>query len=183
MSTTRTISGFILAGGRSTRIGHDKALLDWHGVTLLDHMKQLLSGVCDTVRIIGPNGLPDDVPGLGPIGGIATALNHTATRFNLITAVDLPCLTIDFLIHFRERCIRSSSPLTVCKVESGFPLCLGMRAELTEPVETYIHSGKRSMIGLIERTDHEVVTGVDWRLFANINTLADYERELNRYKS
>src|SRR5690348_14599122 len=127
MSTPAAMSGFVLAGGRSRRMGRDKALLEWRGGTLLQHMTGLLATVCNPVLVVGRDELPDLVPGLGPVGGIVTALKHTVTRFNLVVAVDLPFLTSDFLIHFKERCIHSTTPLIVCRISSGFPLCLGVR--------------------------------------------------------
>ena len=51
--TTTPISGFILAGGQSTRMGRDKALLDWHGTPLLNHMIGLLEQATDDVKVVG----------------------------------------------------------------------------------------------------------------------------------
>src|SRR5881394_2170013 len=104
MSTPSPASGFILAGGQSVRLGRDKANLDWHGRPLLNHMVELLATVCDPVRIVGRGDLPDAIPGLGPIGGIFTALMSTATDLNLIVAVDLPLLTSHFLNDLKEWC-------------------------------------------------------------------------------
>src|SRR4030095_15536507 len=80
----QALSGFILAGGKSARMGRDKALLDWHGRTLLDHMTELISNVTDEVHVIGRARFPDRLPGLGPLSGIATALETSATDANLV---------------------------------------------------------------------------------------------------
>ena len=181
MSTPPTTTGFILAGGQSRRMGRDKALLEWHGRTLLEHMRHLLSAACESVVVVGRSELPDCIAELGPIGGVLTALRHTASTFNIITAVDLPFLTKEFLIHFKERCMRSTSPLTVCKIETGFPLCLGARKEIAPALESYVRASDRSVFGFIQQTQHEVVSDVDARLFENINSPADYQRALTRY--
>src|SRR5215470_3369376 len=97
------LTGFVLAGGKSTRMGRDKALLDWHGQTLLNHMVELLRTAADPVLVVGRNPLPDRLPGLGPLSGIATALEFSSTDANLIIAVDLPHLTKDFLKYLRSR--------------------------------------------------------------------------------
>src|SRR5713226_697505 len=94
---TSPITGCVLAGGKSTRMGQDKALLDWHGQTLLNHMVDLLRNVADPVHVAGRDELPDQLPGLGPLSGIATALEASSTDANLIVAVDLPHLTRNFL--------------------------------------------------------------------------------------
>ena len=59
------ITGFVLAGRQSRRMGRDKAMLDWRGQRLLDHMTQLLSTVADPVQIIGRGALPDRIPNCG----------------------------------------------------------------------------------------------------------------------
>ena len=86
--TTAHLNGFILAGGQSTRMGRDKALLDWHGTPLLTYMVNLLRDATDQVQVVGRDHLPDHLPGRGPLSGIATALAASSTETNLILAVD-----------------------------------------------------------------------------------------------
>ena len=93
MAMTVPVNGFILAGGQSTRMGRDKALLDWHGIPLLNHMVNLLQQATDAVRVVGRDRFPDRLPSRGPLSGIATALTISSTEINLIVAVDLPLLT------------------------------------------------------------------------------------------
>jgi molybdopterin-guanine dinucleotide biosynthesis protein A len=185
MSTPSPASGFILAGGHSLRLGRDKALLEWRGSTLLDHQISVLSSVCSTVRVVGRETLPDDPPGMGPIGGISTALSVSNTDLNLIIAVDLPLLTSSFLKYFKQRCDRSEHALTLCRIDSRFPLCLGMRRNLLETLARYIETGNRSVHGFLETEPSERITtsdllkaGFTLQLFANINTEADYRAAL-----
>ena len=102
------ISGFVLAGGRSSRLGRDKALLPWppnataegNSQTLLQHSIARLQRVCATVSICANRDdlpfagtiLPDALPGSGPLGGIVAALETSTTDWNLVLAVDLPFL-------------------------------------------------------------------------------------------
>lgn len=102
------ISGFVLAGGRSRRLGQDKVLLPWNGEgnnrqTLLDHAIARLGRVCGTVSICTDRTdlrcietvISDALPGSGPLGGIVAALEQTATEWNLFLAVDLPFLPVE----------------------------------------------------------------------------------------
>jgi molybdopterin-guanine dinucleotide biosynthesis protein A len=103
------ISGFVLAGGRSLRLGQDKALLPWpsegNGQTMLQHAIARLQSVCATVSICADRDdlpgaeivIPDAMPGSGPLGGIVAALEHATTDWNFILAVDLPLLPIEVL--------------------------------------------------------------------------------------
>src|SRR5262245_55563241 len=120
------LSGFVLAGGKSNRMGRDKAILDWHGRTLLEHMVELLRTVANPVQVVGRNSLPDKLPGLGPLSGIATGLEISATDANLFVVVDLPFLTKEFLQHLRSCMEHSHYPLLACKIGSAFPICLGV---------------------------------------------------------
>jgi molybdopterin-guanine dinucleotide biosynthesis protein A len=97
------LSGFVLAGGKSRRMGQDKAMLHFRNHSLLDHMVQLLSTVANPVRVVGRGILPDQIPDCGPLGGILTALDASESAMNLIVAVDLPLLSPEFLQWF---CIR-----------------------------------------------------------------------------
>jgi molybdopterin-guanine dinucleotide biosynthesis protein A len=99
MMGTGAITGFVLAGGASSRMGRDKALLPVGGRPMLLHMAAILSPYVREVVVISNNDLhhghglrviADIMPGCGPVGGIATALAHTLTDLNLIISCDMP---------------------------------------------------------------------------------------------
>jgi molybdopterin-guanine dinucleotide biosynthesis protein A len=75
------ILGAVLAGGRSTRFGSDKALAEYRGRTLIAHAVDALSGWCEHVVVVGRETAPaptlPDWPraGMGPLGGLAAALH------------------------------------------------------------------------------------------------------------
>jgi molybdenum cofactor guanylyltransferase len=109
--------GVVLAGGQSTRMGRDKALLEWHGRPLLERQLEALrsSGV-DELRVSGErpgyHGIVDTQPGLGPLGGlagIADVLSEDADL--LVIPVDMPLLGAALLRRLRlehplARCVR-----------------------------------------------------------------------------
>ena len=175
------VSGFVLAGGKSTRMGRDKALLDWHGRTLLDHMISLLSEAAHPVQVVGRAPLPDQLPGLGPLSGIATGLEASSTDANLFIAVDLPHLTADFLKYLRRRLENSSYPLLACKIGTDYPLCLGVWRPMLPEIKRCLSAGFLSVRGLIESNATEVISeddlrlsGIETTIFRNINTPNDY---------
>ena len=75
-----TVLGAVLIGGRSSRFGSDKAAAEWNGRALADHAAALIGQHVAAVVMIGGDGdVPDlPAPGLGPLGGIAGALDHAA---------------------------------------------------------------------------------------------------------
>ena len=171
------VSGFVLAGGKSTRMGRDKALLEWRGHTLLDHMVNLLRQAADPVQVVGRDPLPDRLPGLGPLSGMATGLEASSTDANLFVAVDLPHLTADFLKYLRSRLENSSHLLLACKIGSDFPLCLGLWRPMLPEIKRRLAFGHLSVRALIESTEIEFISenellraGFDSTIFRNINT-------------
>ncbi|MFM9935072.1 MAG: molybdenum cofactor guanylyltransferase [Novosphingobium sp.] len=80
------ILGAVLAGGRSSRFGSDKALAELGGRTLLARAVATLESLCDAVIVVGRSDAPattiSDRPagGMGPLGGIAAALHHAASH-------------------------------------------------------------------------------------------------------
>jgi molybdenum cofactor guanylyltransferase len=180
------LTGFILAGGKSARMGRDKALLDWHGRRLLDHMTDLISTVADEVCVVGRGRLPDRLQGLGPLSGIATALEASATDANLVVAVDLPALTTEFLEFLKSEAERSNDLLTACKIGSDFPLCLVIQRRLLAEILRRLASRDLSVHAVIENTPSRLISetellsaGFDASLFRNINTEQDYRDYLH----
>lgn len=89
--------GVVLAGGRSSRMGRDKAMLPWQGHPLIEHLIAVLqaSGVRE-VKVSGDrpayHGVTDSVPQAGPIGGIAGIADSCEDGELLIVPVDMPRL-------------------------------------------------------------------------------------------
>jgi molybdopterin-guanine dinucleotide biosynthesis protein A len=163
-------------------MGQDKATLRWGDKSLLDHMIQLLSTVATPVRVVGRDEFLDRIPGKGPLGGILTALESTKQNFNLFLAVDLPLLTPDFLRVFHSRFLDSRKPLLVCRIGGEFPLCLGVRRDLTPEVEQRVRSDNLSIRAFVQESNGEILEedelrGLDFplKMFANINTPQDWE--------
>ena len=90
-------TGIVLAGGRSSRMGRDKASLPWAGGTLLDRMIELmrLAGA-ECVLVSGERpvhgGIPDSWPARGPAGGLASVLPQCIDGVAVVVPVDLPLL-------------------------------------------------------------------------------------------
>lgn len=98
----KTFGGAVLAGGRSSRMGRDKALLLWEGEPLIQRVVEVVTSVCDKVSIIacrpkrfsflGLDVYPDEVCNMGPLGGIYTALRVTDAERVFCVACDMPFL-------------------------------------------------------------------------------------------
>jgi molybdopterin-guanine dinucleotide biosynthesis protein A len=106
-----TFSAVLLAGGKSTRMGRDKAYLqvEWEGasIPLWERQLAVLQSVTPEKLFISGTRKPgypasvavleDDWPDVGPLGGIATCLSRSKSASLLVLAVDLPLIQPDFL--------------------------------------------------------------------------------------
>lgn len=102
--TPHPISGYVLGGGRSSRMGRDKALIELGGKPLIEHAVKRLRRVCAEVHILaGAAGEHDGLaqyaplvhdlhPACGPVGGFEAALVHSSRDWNLFLPVDMPFL-------------------------------------------------------------------------------------------
>jgi molybdopterin-guanine dinucleotide biosynthesis protein A len=186
-------AGFVLAGGKSSRMGRDKASLSLNGQTLLQHALSTLREICGDVCILGSRpiyadqGAPvieDIIPECGPLGGIHAALTHTSSACNLIIAVDTPFLSANFLRFLVTRAVESNAIVTTPEI-AGYtqPLCAVYSREFLSIAEQALLAGKYKIVPLFppERTltisENEMARFAFMpEMFDNLNTPEDLER-------
>lgn len=195
--THSQVSGFVLAGGKSTRMGQDKATLILNGRTLLEHALAAVRQVCRDVAILGryerygalaPT-YEDIYPGCGPLGGIHTALSNSQTQFNLVIAVDTPFLAPDFLSYLAERAVASGMAVTTPEIDDYTqPLCTVYSLDFLPIAEKAIKAGDYKIVPLFPRNQTLVIKESELRRFAfatemfeNLNTPEDMERARRRF--
>ena len=112
-------TGCLLAGGKSTRMGRDKAGVDFHGEPLWRRqMRTLQSAGSDEILISGrPDAcywecgfrvITDELPGAGPLGGVASLLDAAANPLVMVLAIDMPFMTSPYLRCLLEKCSGNS---------------------------------------------------------------------------
>jgi molybdenum cofactor guanylyltransferase len=190
------VSGFVLAGGKSTRMGQDKAALSLNGHTLLEHALAVLRGVCRDVAILGKYELygalapvyEDIFPGCGPLGGIHAALSNSQTQYNIIIAVDTPFIMPEFLSYLVERAIASAAVVTTPEIDDYTqPLCTVYSLDFLPIAERALISGCYKIVPLFPRDKTLVIREAELRRFAfaaemfeNLNTPEDMARARRR---
>lgn len=186
------ITAFVLAGGESSRMGRDKALMSLNGVPLVVGAVRLAGSVAPGATVIGaPERLaglglkivPDDHAGAGPLGGIATALRSTAAAWNLILACDLPYLTKAWLEFLVQRALASDVDVVLPMNDRGAePLCAMYQKRCEPQIRAAIERGTRKVTDGLAGLGIETIEPAEWKafdsdglLFKNINSPADYE--------
>jgi len=165
------ILGAVLAGGKSSRFGSDKALAELHGRTLIARAVEALEGFCEKVIVVGRETAPaptiPDWPraGMGPLGGIAAALRMAQDEdFDsvLTCGVDSVALPEDLLA------ILSPAPAYL----ENQPVIGHWNADAASIVEHVLQSeGRHSMIAFATAANARGVQCAS--VPANINTPAD----------
>jgi molybdenum cofactor guanylyltransferase len=177
-------AGFVLVGGRSSRMGRDKALLEWHGTPLAEHVAQAVFHAAGSVVLIGDpsryGGLgyevrADERPGLGPAGGVATALRLGRAEWNLMVACDMPKISQEALRLLLERTETSQANCIVpvgsnCDPE---PLCAVYHSRCLPLLDRAIREKRLRMKDLVMELGADLVTGLDPDGLANFNTPED----------
>lgn len=192
MQSAAQVAGFVLAGGESSRMGCDKALLELAGVPMIVRMTRLMESVAgqpvivgspEAYRRLGLRAIRDDWPGAGPLGAIATALRASETAWNLIVACDLPYLTKEWLEFLAERARESSADALLPMNNAGpEPLCAMYNKNCEAAVWLALDRGVRKITEGLVHVHVEYVERSEWKrfdsggvLFKNMNSPADYE--------
>ncbi|MGA8142604.1 MAG: molybdenum cofactor guanylyltransferase [Candidatus Acidiferrales bacterium] len=187
-----------MAGGESSRMGRDKALLELGGVAMIVRAANLVESVTDTCAVIGDSvrleGLAlriitDDMPGAGPLGGIATALRASRAAWNLVIACDLPYLTREWLEFLAERALRSEADAVLPMNERGAePLCAMYRKRSEGAIREALDRGTRKVTDGLAGVATQFIEPSEWKgfdsdglLFKNMNSPADYEEAQSRF--
>ncbi len=188
------VTAFILAGGKSSRMGSDKALLELDGETLLARTLKKAKTVAGRVCIVGSREkfelfgpvIEDIYPGCGPLGGIHAALQASTTDLNLMLAVDLPYLP-ETALRFLVEQARACDAVVVAPRIGGFnqTLCAVYRLEFAELAEEALRAGQNKIDPLYKRTSVRMLEEAELAevdivpaMFDNLNTPQDLERAL-----
>ena len=176
----------MLVGGKSSRMGRDKALLPFHGATLAEAVAAIVRDAAGAVRFVGAAAgdaaIPDLYPGEGPLGGILSALRETPADWNLIVACDMPGLKVEFLRRLLNDAEASGSDAVVPSGPDGRlePLCAAYHRRCYQPLLRAFESGVRKIVaGLAEVPVKISPCPAELACFQNVNTPEDwapYER-------
>jgi molybdenum cofactor guanylyltransferase len=194
-----SISAFVLAGGKSSRMGEDKAFLQLGEQSLLERSLLLAQSVTQDVKIVGSSAkfsryapvVEDIYPDRGPLGGIHAALSICKADLNLFLAVDLPFVEPEFLKYLLGVAERSEAIVTLPRIGNRWqPLCALYKRHFGKLAERALQDGKNKVdalfatvtIRLIEEAEL-AAQGFSPEMFRNLNTFEEWERTQAELKS
>jgi len=197
-----SLSAIILAGGQSSRMGQDKALIALQGVPLLQQVcevalkctskvyvvtpwleryQDILPNACFVIREVP---LPGETQRHGPLVGFAQGLAQIETDWVLLLACDLPQLQVEVLQLWTQELenIPKDAIAYLSKQPKGWePLCGFYRRQCLPKLTQYINAGGRSFQQWLSQHTVQELQVADPQIFFNCNTPADLEvlRETN----
>jgi len=180
------LTGIVLAGGKSRRMGRNKALLKaGDGTDFLQRACALLHGLTSRVFVGGPAGtsrcpsVPDLIAGAGPLGGIYSVMKSVSGENFLIIPVDMPLLT-KAVMEILTKHHRPDYAVTVF-VEKDFiyPFPGIYNRSILPVIEKQLQTGNYRMQDLIRSVSRQgILPEFDRRLLRNINTPSQYKKYL-----
>jgi len=187
-ATFEEVTGAILIGGQSRRLGRDKVLLPYEGKPLAVHLQELLESLFSKVLLIGhprPElealGLtctPDIIPDKGVLGGIYTALSAATTPHVFVAGADMPFLSSSLILKILDH--RYDANAIIPRGPRGFePLCAVYSASCANAIkQSFANDTLKVMVALCGLTvvSPEITVGNgEPDPFININYPEDLE--------
>lgn len=185
-------NAYILAGGKSSRMGTDKGLLLIEGKAMIQYVIEQMQAVFDKVIIVSNNPeyekfglkvIPDLIKDIGPAGGIYTALKHSDAQLNFIVSCDMPLITkeaIEFIFKTRKE-----SQIVLLKNQENLEPLFGLYTKDCETVWLQLIHQKiiklQEMVLCFNLQTIAVENNIIFNqsFFKNINTKADFNNLLN----
>jgi molybdenum cofactor guanylyltransferase len=182
------VTGIILAGGKSSRMGADKGLQQLCGKPLIQYAIQALTGLCNTIIIsstsdayqsFGYKTVADEIPGIGPMGGIYSALKQSKTEKNLILSCDLPFVSKELLSFILANSTGYQIAIPWLGNQHYEPLCGFYNLAVFDRIYNYIENGNYKLPDLFEEISinrliiNNKLDFYNENLFLNVNSKHD----------
>ena len=179
--------GIVLAGGRSARMGTDKAALEWHGSTLLRRVAGVVGRAAGPVVVVRAPGQPlpplpagvrvveDAREGEGPLQGLLAGLEaQGGADAVFVAAVDLPLLRPELVARALAALAPGLEAAVPRAAARAHPLAAAYRVEVAAAVAAELAAGRRRAAGLLERLRVAWLEAEPDDGLLNLNDPADY---------
>jgi len=189
--TDQKITGILLAGGMSSRMGREKGSMNIGQHMMYEYPLRALQSVCDKILISSCQPLPgqstypticDQIREIGPIGGIHTCLEHSSTDLNIVLSYDMPMVNEGLLRYLIAWSPGWDMVVPAMKTNQVEPLCALYRKSMSGVLEEQIKEKKYAVRQAIPKVASKVLNITAEmpfyhpELFLNINSMEDLGR-------
>ncbi|MFA5974060.1 MAG: molybdenum cofactor guanylyltransferase [Lentimicrobiaceae bacterium] len=192
------VTGIILAGGKSSRMGAEKGLQELCGKPLIHYAIEALSGLCNTIIIssssdayhsLGYKVVADVFPGIGPMGGIYSALKQSETERNLVLSCDLPFVSEELMSYILENSTGYKVAVPWRGDQHYEPLCGFYHLSILDQINAFIENNNYKLPDIFDeiRINKLVINSelnfYQENLFLNVNSKHDLTLAENLMKN
>jgi len=175
------LTGIILAGGNSTRMGTDKGLMQLGGRPMIQHVIDPMAKVCQRILIVSDNPMygmfgfelvEDEQPDYGPVMGILSGLRQSKTDRNLVLSCDAPFVTFELM----KQLVLLSDKADVVGAHSTkgiHPLIAVYNARCLPAFERAVAEGEHRLRTVIKELRVEELRVEDDAVVRNVNRMED----------
>lgn len=177
------VTGIILAGGKSTRMGTDKGLMLFEGQPMIQHIIEPMAKVCSRIiivttnsyyRIFGCDLIKDEQPNYGPVMGVLSGLKGSKTELNLILSCDTPNVGIDLMKALLNT--TGNSDIVAASSSTGIHPLIGVYNRKCLPTfERAVAEKEHRLQSVLEKLSVKTLTVEDEDLVKNMNRKEDLE--------
>ncbi len=184
------LTGIILSGGKSSRMGKEKGLVDFQGKPLISYAIDALKPLVQNI-IIGANNqlsdykklgyliVEDEIKNIGPIGGVLSTLRYSETKYNIILSCDMPFINTELLHYLNIKIQGYEVVVPVHDTSKIEPLCGIYSKDILPVMEDAVENGNFKLRDIFKsvrfkaiKVDASLAFYSD-NLFYNINSPAD----------
>ena len=187
MLEKKHITGIILAGGKSSRMGTDKALFVLNGSTFLDHIIRALEPLVDDILIVSNDErhskyhfkrVRDTIADAGPISGLHAGLTNSATENNLVLSCDIPLIETSMLEVLLQNNEDDIDVIQLAEANRVHPLIALYKKRSAKHLGKALFDGERKLSIALNGLNIKSVLVSDDKAaaLANINTPMDFEK-------
>ncbi len=178
------ITGILLAGGHSSRMGYDKALIQLGSYRVIELVARAMETVCDSVILsanstdydfLGLQRVADEVKNIGPVAGLHASLKHSLSDKVLAVSCDVPFVSVELLAHLIEKA-ESDDATILMHQQKKHPLIAVYRKSMLPHLETAINQKNYKLLNVVAQSRHREIqidkqlAFYDENLFLNLNT-------------
>lgn len=181
MLESKHITGIILAGGKSSRMGTDKGFLDFNGKPFIQHSIDAMKSLVDDILIVSDNPgydifnqrrITDLIKDSGPLAGLYSGLNASKTMYNLVLSCDIPLINKSVLTHLLNNINEDIEVTQLKSREHNNPLIAIYKTTCKKTCLELLNQGEKRLGVAIQHLNSKTITlGEDLEGYtANINT-------------
>lgn len=184
MIDKKNITGIVLAGGKSSRMGSDKGLLKFNNKTFVEHVIDAIKPLVNKIIIVSNNSdydqfgcrrVEDSIKDSGPLAGLYSGLKHSETEFNLVLSCDIPMIKTEILKKLVDTDLENYEVVQIESNTKTMPLIAMYKKQCMHKCLELLQQGERRLrVAVNQLKTKTIILDAEFDQFVkNVNTKED----------